>query len=197
MNILRTRVVWNNNSLSEIDTAHASDLFLLYAQNNNITSFDLSLNSSLKHFIGSNNNLTSVDIRNNSNYQISSFDVTQNPDLNCIYVDIPNAGYLNNWQTDDSTNFVEDEDACAALTILDKNPLSFKMFPTPAHVYIYITTNHEHSVFKLYTITGKLVLEKELKFGEKNISLSNIDAGIYLVKLTTDAFSLTKKLIIR
>jgi Leucine-rich repeat (LRR) protein len=79
--------------------------------NNQINTLDVSNLSALITLTCSNNNLTSLDLRNGNNINLVSqypanpsaspaFDVSNNPNLNCITVDDPIYS-TNNWSTTD------------------------------------------------------------------------------------------------
>ena len=195
-NTLLERVLCNNNHLTELDVSNANNLLLLYSQNNNIRTLNFSNNSNLRYFRAENNNLTHLDFRNSHNNMIADFNVMQNPDLTCIYVDDATASYLNAWSIDDNSNFVENETVCNTLSLDDEIINDFNIFPNPASEIVSVTLNQSQANFQLYSISGKLVLSKQLNYGENRIHLSNLSSGIYLVRLNSEQSSITKKLII-
>ena len=196
-NVLLDRVLCLNNNLTSIDVTMLPNLFLFYGQNNSLSSIDLSQNPNLKHFRAEDNSLESIDFRNNNNGIVSDFNVTQNPNLSCIYVDNTASSYLNDWDIDMSTNFVANEEECSTLGIEENISLGFNMYPVPAIDNVFVTVNNESSNLKLYTITGKLVKEKILNFGKNTIQLSSLSAGMYLLSINSNGMTETKKLIIK
>jgi hypothetical protein len=197
-NPLLVRVLCNNNEIQTLDTSNTPELFLLYAQNNALESLNLSNNSDLKFFRAESNNLTSLDLRSSQNEIITDLNVMDNPNLICIFVDDANASYLEEWHIGDSSNFVENEEECNALSVPDEKLLNFNMFPNPATNHVTIRLAETNTTkFQLYSVSGQLIQSAELSTGNNTIALSNLSAGMYIVALKSDTFSTTKKLIIQ
>ncbi|MFD2823553.1 T9SS type A sorting domain-containing protein [Lacinutrix iliipiscaria] len=190
------RLLCNNNNLTSIDVSTAEDLFLFYTMNNQIQSIDLSDNSDLKYFRAENNLLTNVDIRNNHNHRINEFVVTQNSGLTCVFVDNPNASYLSDWELDGNANFVEDEDECQTLSVKEDLNLSFTLYPNPANDFVNVNLNTHKASFKLYTIKGQFIFEKDMLLGSNTVDISDLSAGLYVVAIQTENGLTTKKLVI-
>lgn len=93
------------------------------------------------------------------------------------------------------------------LIILDKNSIvsvnsynasAIRLAPNPAMDYVNIETG-EAMQMELFSITGQLVYAENLNAGRNIIPLSDLTAGIYIVKLTAKASGETRseKLIVR
>ena len=70
-----------------------------------------------------------------------------------------------------------------------------KIYPNPANgntIYIKTTNNTDVNI---YNVLGKMVKSIEITAQKNNIDISNLSKGIYIVKMTVDNISLTKKLI--
>jgi Leucine-rich repeat (LRR) protein len=120
------RLILIRNQLKSIDLSNNTDLFSLYLQENQLTSLDVSNNTSIELFSAEKNQLTSLDIRNGNNEKIWGFDVADNPNLTCIYVN--NLSYMNEkfkYKLTDydrivsAPTFVINETECSALSLLD------------------------------------------------------------------------------
>lgn len=72
---------------------------------------------------------------------------------------------------------------------LEKELISF--YPNPNSGVLHITTE-EQFVLEIYSISGMLLLKSE---NEKNVDLSNINSGIYILKLKVDNRIFTNKII--
>ena len=72
---------------------------------------------------------------------------------------------------------------------------SFKMFPNPANgnfVYFNVT---ENATINVYNILGKLIQSVEVTQSKNSIDVSELNRGIYLVKINSGNQFITKKLI--
>lgn len=70
-----------------------------------------------------------------------------------------------------------------------------KIYPNPANgntIYIKTTNNTDVNI---YNVLGKMVKSIEITAQKNNIDISNLSKGIYIVKMTVDNISMTKKLI--
>lgn len=77
------------------------------------------------------------------------------------------------------------------------DPKDFTMYPNPAKSTLYVTSTKQSAMVEIYSITGKLLMKKELVFGQNIINVSTLNPGIYLAKFSYDENAqLTKKLII-
>ncbi|AGC78488.1 putative secreted protein (Por secretion system target) [Nonlabens dokdonensis] len=78
--------------------------------------------------------------------------------------------------------------------------LEFSMFPNPSNQSVITITgdfiqNITTAVF--YNTLGQEVLKADLDSNESMVNVSNLDAGIYLVNITSGKDSVTKKLVIK
>jgi len=75
----------------------------------------------------------------------------------------------------------------------DDNKLG--LYPNPAHYNVTINLK-ENATLTIYDVNGKIILEKQLFEGSQEIDISNINSGIYFVKLKNNTELKTEKLII-
>ena len=95
--ILHLSILYSNQ-LSAIDVSNNSNLSDFSCDENQLSSLNVSNLWGLDEFTCSNNLLTILDLRNGANTDISEFDCSDNPNLNCIDVD-DSLYCLNNWNT--------------------------------------------------------------------------------------------------
>jgi len=83
---------------------------------------------------------------------------------------------------------------CTTTSVVDykQNLNNIKVYPNPANGMLFIKGGCK--IFKLYDITGKLVLQKN---NCKQIDISDIQRGLYFYNLTTDKSMFNQKLIIK
>ena len=88
------------------------------------------------------------------------------------------------------------EDNVVAL-VDQTDPKDFSMYPNPAKSTLYVTSSKQAATMEIYSITGKLLMKKDLVFGENTINVSVLNPGIYLAKFSyEDNAQVTKKLVI-
>ena len=110
--------------------------------------------------------------------------------------------YNNNGDpTDDDTNMNSIPDyleSAVALSVSEFDFNGFSMFPNPAKVVLNIELNNiTNATLSIYDIQGKLIVEQSVS-QEQNLELnvSDLQSGMYFVKLNTGTKELVKKLII-
>lgn len=202
-----------NTSISSINLSNNTDLEYLNIYNSLISSIDVSINTSLDYINVANTMISNLDINDNNllNYlnvsetNLSNLDVknslglnyllTNNtPNLTCITVMdevAANAGtgIYADWEKDVNTSYNEN----CALSTLDFNTFKIYVGPNPIKDELYITL-HNNSDLKevtLFDITGKLLL----KSVNTVINTSQLNSGVYLIKIKTNIGNVTKKLI--
>ncbi|WP_033959494.1 T9SS type A sorting domain-containing protein [Psychroserpens jangbogonensis] len=183
----------NNTSISSVNVSTNTALTTLFTYNMPLSSLDVSTNSALSYLITSDTPLSSLDLSNNS--VLTGFSGTNTPNLDCITVADANAatagtGIYIYWQKDVDDTYSED---CDALSLLDFDISKVYVGPNPIKDELDIVLNNLAILnnVSLFDITGKLIL----KSISTNISTSYIESGLYLVKITTDKGSFTKKLV--
>ncbi|MBW1296395.1 matrixin family metalloprotease [Aquimarina litoralis] len=84
---LETLFIYDNN-LTALDVSNNVQLKYLLCQNNDITtSLDLSTHTLLEQLNISNNGITGLNLQNGNNTNISTLEISGNPDLYCVQVD--------------------------------------------------------------------------------------------------------------
>jgi hypothetical protein len=80
---------------------------------------------------------------------------------------------------------------------LNELKLNFSIYPNPStgNVIIESNTNQLNTEIAVTDFYGKLVYKDRLNSNQKEINLSNLSAGIYLITLTQNGVSTTKKII--
>ncbi|CAL2064827.1 T9SS type A sorting domain-containing protein [Tenacibaculum sp. 190524A05c] len=108
----------NNQGISDLTGLQDfSSLTTINCSNNNLTSLDLSFKRIFNVF-ASNNNLVEVNIKNGHNFDVNSFDVTNNPSLTCIQVDDETQSYYSSWTVDSGVTF---KNYCELTAVTDSN----------------------------------------------------------------------------
>ena len=126
---------------------------------------------------------------------LTTLTTNNTPNLDCITVAdeaaaMAGTGIYANWEKDLNDSYSED---CDALDVLDFDISKVYIGPNPIKDEIDIVLHNLAVLNKvsLFDVTGKLILTST----STNISTSHIETGLYLVKITTDKGSFTKKLV--
>jgi len=86
-----------------------------------------------------------------------------------------------------------------SLLQLENTSTMYQVFPNPAKEYVLIEMSENHNVlFKLFTLTGQMVLQEQVKGSGQKINILNLKEGLYIYKILDDKGKLiTGKLIIK
>ena len=99
------------------------------------------------------------------------------------------------WEEYETNNIVDLGTHTLSVSIYEVNKTNFTLYPNPVQSnIIYFNTNNPSKI-EVYTITGKLILSKNLKNDAESLDVSGLNQGLYLVKMTTNFGIQVKKLI--
>jgi len=115
-NVKLRHIYFQYNDIATIDFSHNANLSFVFGYQNNLTTVDFTNNASLTKLDLNHNNLNSIDIRTGNN-NIDDFNVRNNPNLGCIYVN--DASYF--WENfglniDLTARFSNNESDCSSNT---------------------------------------------------------------------------------
>ena len=183
----------NNTSINSLDISTNTALIYLQTQNTSLNNLDVSANIELTYLRVNNTSINSLDVSTNT--VLTTFYATDTPNLDCItvadeVVAMASTGIYANWEKDLDCIYSED---CDALSVLEFETSKVYVGPNPIKDELDIVLNNLTVLnnVSLFDITGKLILTST----STNISTSHIETGLYLVKITTDKGSFTKKLV--
>ena len=184
-NINLKRLSIYNNSFSSINVTNNIKLTNFYCSNNSLTELDLTKNTDLLHLDAPRNNLVTVDVRNGNNTKINSaseFRLTNNPNLQCVYVD--NVTYsTDTWtQIDASGTFVLNETACKALNVNTYTINNVSIYPNPVLHNLDIKTKEQIKKVTFFNILGKKIKTST----SSKINVLDLKSGIYLLEITLE-----------
>jgi serine protease AprX len=74
------------------------------------------------------------------------------------------------------------------------SPISF--YPNPADEYVYFENTQGVVTINIYDIKGALIRTAELLNGKKQIQVSDLNPGMYIIQLVSKTNIYTEKLII-
>jgi hypothetical protein len=70
------------------------------------------------------------------------------------------------------------------------------VYPNPTTDYIIISGIESDAKVEVYSITGQIIKSKEFS-NEVTLSMSDVTSGIYLVKISNDNLSITRKIVVK
>ncbi|APY10624.1 hypothetical protein BWZ22_04940 [Seonamhaeicola sp. S2-3] len=86
---------------------------------------------------------------------------------------------------------------CSSLTAIDKEISNFEMYPNPTDLgYINISSRSSSAMsVKVFDLLGKQLINKTLS--NNTLDVSNLNTGVYLLKVAQDNATITKRLVIK
>ncbi|MCX7547011.1 T9SS type A sorting domain-containing protein [Xanthomarina sp. F1114] len=209
VNITKLKFTFCNLQYLDVTTNIA--LKDLNVRGNQIPSLDLTQNVVIDHVDVKTNPLVFADLRNGNCANMVFYVGDYTPCLKCLFVDDSSDPHLWDhayWIFDDITQPVSDEAECAtwpeipesycsSLGLEELNKVAFNMYPNPVNEVLHVAVNTSHAVINICSITGKVVLTKNLNQTDNLIDVSGLASGIYLARFESDQRVDTKKLVIR
>jgi len=189
-----------SNSISSLDVSMLTNLISLYCPNNYLTSLNVSGCISLKEITCSGNNLSACGLDSiyhqlpqRGDNDKGSIYIKQDTNSNIGVFSCRDTIATNrNWKVLDfnnniSINIVNISYSCSYFTLdiegVKQDNISAKVYPNPAKDAINVETKETIKEIILYDVMGKEVLQTK---ETKDIDVSNLDNGIYILKLCTE-----------
>lgn len=185
-----------NNQLTNVDVSTNMGLFTIGCYNNQITNLDLSNNINLLFVRLQNNELTYLDLRNgnNTSFISNSFNITGNPNLQCVKVE--DVAYSNaNWTNKDTQTIYSTSENCGSLSVTDFTTFKLSIYPNPTsnNLNISSATNLDKANYQIVDVLGKTVISGRLEY--ETINVSSLSNGIYFLKVSNNSATQTIKFI--
>ena len=138
------------------------------------------------------NQLTSLDVRNGNNTNLSPFNSTSNPNLNCIYVDDASYSTANWTNIDPASTFVNNEAECALSMGDNVFELDMTIYPNPTANYLFIEGNVNPVSIYIYNLLGAKVIAKS---NTNKIDVSELSKGVYIINISDGVSQTNRKFI--
>ena len=84
-----------------------------------------------------------------------------------------------------------------ASSIFDADQNMFNIFPNPNNGEFVIKSYTTISKIEIFTVTGEIVYSNHISSSSYNVDLTNINKGVYIVKVTSDVNSQIKRIIVK
>ena len=184
------------NQITSLDLTNNSALTDVIIQENLITGeIDLSAATGLIKFTAYNNNILRVNVKNGNNTNFvadASFNVNNNPNLDCIEVDDVAYSTANWTKKAASVPYSIDCDATASISSTESINVQLGQNPVNETLRISLDSNAKLSII---SINGQTINTANLAIGNNEINVSNLKPGVYLLKIQTESGTVTKKII--
>jgi len=115
-----------------------------------------------------------------------------------IWLEASTSGLLAQTENTAAGDFtITAEDSSLSVDAIDK-PLDFSLYPNPAQDRVTIYSSRAVQSIQIFDLNGRAVLiEKNLSSIEKQVDVSQLSQGTYLLKINSGNATLTQKLIIK
>ena len=174
------------NQISQLDVSNLTNLHRLEAYNNQLTSLNLDQNGQMDWLRLQNNQLTELHIQNGNNSYLDPayFDLRNNPDLYCVFVDDATWCSQNLTNIDPQTHFVTNQAECDAdIESITKNEI--KLYPNPVSNELHILTG-QSTEYRIYNIQGAILQQGIIAKESNKISVNHLRKGLYIIQLLND-----------
>ena len=186
------------SSITSIDLSNNILLSNLIIGHSLITEVDLSNNPNINHLdLNFMQELTFVNIKSGANWDIGLLEVHDNPNLQCLQVDDPQAvieGVIppyDNWIIENNPLLTITDDCNLGLSEYLTSKVN--IYPNPAQNILNINSDIFINSVQVYDVLGRLVLQENNPTNQ--LDVSKISNGLLFVKLETDIGIITKKII--
>ncbi len=182
------------NQITDIDLSKNTKLDRIYLDYNKLTSLDLQNNKALQILHVNNNALNSLIIKNEITESVLVFD--KNPNLTNICADSNDVSFVQNLLTqyNYNTNIVTSN----CLIGVDEFKVFdiVKVYPNPIKEELFIESSSFIRNVTVFDITGRIVFKQSALKKKRIIKLhiSNLNIGLYNIKITTDKGIMTQKI---
>lgn len=75
---------------------------------------------------------------------------------------------------------------CSGIGLEEKSFTNLSIYPLPATDEIRLQTNETMNIVRLYTMSGQLIMEKEINSKDETLSITLLSKGFYMVEITGD-----------
>ncbi|ESU20446.1 hypothetical protein FEDK69T_29660 [Flavobacterium enshiense DK69] len=129
-----------------------------------------------------------------SQYGLSSLSLTNRTPGETLYVGVWKSGVAAPAQNSSEFSISAYD---ATLSAADFDTTVFKAYPNPVKDVLNLTYSAEISSVEVYNMLGQKVLAKTLNVAQGQIDMSNLNAGNYVVKVTSEGLTKTIKVVKR
>jgi hypothetical protein len=82
-------------------------------------------------------------------------------------------------------------------SVFGENTLPIEIFPNPVTSQLNIEGLETEADFRLYDLTGRVVVDQKMYFGSNKVALDNIQSGIYFVEVISEGRYRKEKIVVK
>jgi hypothetical protein len=183
-----------SNKLQYLNTLNNENLEIVNCWGNKLLTLDFSKNPKLKILFCYLNELTSLNLKNGNNTGLNIMWSQINNNLSCIQVDTPSfSESIDGWIKSDLATYTKN---CNSLGVNEHGKdIQITCYPNPVETLLNIKTTATNAIksIKIYNPLGKIVLQQNTDL--KQIDISKLNKGLYLVYIETDKHIIQRKII--
>jgi len=145
---------------------------------------DLSNLINLYGLLIENNNFLSLNVQNGNNTNFAMFNITNNPNLICVFVDDTSWSETNWLDKDETAQYFETQAECDTYLSIDENITvsSIRLFPNPTSRFVNIDM-HKGVLIKNVQVYSVLGEQMNTSYTSDKIDLTKLNKGVYFIKL--------------
>ena len=208
-NVKRFDCSYNNENITSLDASNNTKLEALFCYTNNISTIKVRGCDSLNYIDCSGNNLSACGLDsifhqlpkrpadNKGEIIIREGDAYDQPGAFSCRDTIATS---RNWDVfDGSTPIVNTTYACPDFTIIEEmsaNSLEINIYPNPASNNLNIECGERINNLELYDAIGRMLIRKTNVLDNVSIDVSNLESGMYILKIRTSNGSGEYKVIV-
>ena len=186
-----TYLDFSANSISSLDLSRNINLTGIACSDNDLISLDVSQNPELKSLLCSGNKFDSLDLSANS--KLVNLDLSYMPTLTkvCVWESFPEG------VTVDTTSSPNVDFVVCSPSGLERHYLKgISIYPNPSYGHLNIETLASGwYTIEIVSQSGQLIYSDRIEGPRHQVDLSNLQKGIYIIRLRSDNFVRTQKLI--
>lgn len=187
-----TFLACNGNNLTKLNIDKNINLTVLYCAGNQIEKLSLVKNTQLENLSSWSCNLKTINVANGRNSILTTFNVTNNPNLECIQIDNGFTPY-SSWGKDNTASYSTFPCANSINPILPdkiamgptplggyKTHADISIYPNPTSEILHIKGDNIDKI-EIYNLNGIKVLETT----SSTLDVSKLSTGIYSIQMIT------------
>lgn len=190
---------YKQNTNSDISVEIINNEFV-FTTKSDLIGFNLEVENNSQTVLGEpiilDENMLSATKIDESSYNIGLC-LANSPAVGTQFMKIPFTGEINEELTFKvKINNIEKTMKFGTMSISDKNTKEISIYPNPAKDKIKIksSVSLENSNIEIYSISGSLMKKVSLN-DKKEIDISNLAEGVYLIKIKSDKLNIVKKIV--
>lgn len=85
----------------------------------------------------------------------------------------------------------------SALSVDDENAIAFNIYPNPTSEHLFVTGLNDKAFIEIFDTLGKRLISTSIDFNQNKIDVSQLNSGIYFIKVNSLKSTTIKKFVIQ